>query len=246
MKNQRIVIMGASSGIGEAVAKRYINKGYTVGVCARREAELLKLQSLAPERVFVQKVDICKSEAPSQVEALIEQMGGMDLYFHSSGMGFQNPDLDVNKDLQTVELNTYAFTQMIGWAFRFFEQQGFGHLVAISSIAGTKGIGLAASYSASKAYQATFLQSLRQLIRIKHLDRIHITDIRPGFVATPLLKDDEYMMLMKADDVAQEIVDAVERKKSVRVIDWRYRILVPLWRMLPRFLWERWALKSSN
>ncbi len=245
MKGKRIIIMGASSGIGKALAELCIKEGYTLGVCARREQALEELKQLAPERVFVKAIDICKADATEKLDTLIQEMGGLDIYVHSSGMGFQNPDLDESKDLQTVELNTLAFTKLASWVFRYFEKQASGHLLGISSIAGTRGLGAAASYSASKAYQATFLQSLRQLKAIKGLKEVHITDIRPGFVATPLLKDDKYIMLMQAEDVAKELFKSIKQRKTIRIIDWRYRLVVGLWRLIPRFLWERLPLKSK-
>lgn len=237
--------MGASSGIGKALAELCIKEGYALGLCARRKQALKDLQSLAPKQVFVKAIDICQTNATEALHELIKEMGGLDVYVHSSGMGFQNPNLDEAKDLQTVELNTLAFTKMTSWVFRYFEQQEAGHLVAISSIAGTRGLGAAASYSASKAYQATFLQSLRQLKAIKGLKQVYITDIRPGFVATPLLKDDKYIMLMQAKDVAKELLKSIKQRKTIRIIDWRYRLIVGLWRLVPRFLWERLPLKSK-
>jgi len=85
---------------------------------------------------------------------------------------------------------------MIGCAYRYFANKGGGHIACITSIAGTKGLGPAPAYSATKAMQNTYLQALEQLAACKH-HNIHFTDIRPGFVATPLLKDDKYPLLMR-------------------------------------------------
>lgn len=103
---------------------------------------------------------------------------------------------------------------------------------------GTKGLGVAPAYSATKRFQNTYIEALAQLARMQHLD-IHFTDIRPGFVATDLLKSGKYPMLMKADRVAQHIIKALREKRRVVVIDGRYRVLVFFWRMIPRWLWER-------
>lgn len=127
---------------------------------------------------------------------------------------------------------------MVTAAFHYFKQKGYGHIAVISSIAGTKGLGVAPAYSATKCFQNTYIEALAQLARMQHLD-IHFTDIRPGFVNTDLLKGGKYPMLMQADRVAQAIVKAIKRKKRIAVIDGRYRILVFFWRMLPRWLWER-------
>ena len=131
---------------------------------------------------------------------------------------------------------------MIGVAYRFFAEQGYGHIAAISSIAGTKGLGPAPSYSATKAMQNVYLQALEQQANARGL-KIRFTDIRPGFVDTDLLKGDfHYPMMLKPDKVARQIVRAVKGKRHVVVIDWKYRILTALWRRVPRFVWRRLKL----
>ena len=128
-------------------------------------------------------------------------------------------------------------------AWHFFEKQGHGHIAAISSIAGVKGLGIAPAYSATKRFQNTYLDALDQLARMNKLN-ITFTDIRPGFVATPLLKDDNYPLLMKAPQVAQSIVKAIQQKKRIVVIDWRYRILVFFWKLIPHWIWVRLKVKN--
>ena len=142
-------------------------------------------------------------------------------------------------ELRTVETNALGFTRMIGEAYRYFAQRGTGHIAAITSIAGTKGLGPAPSYSATKAMQNVYLQALEQQAHARCLD-IHFTDIRPGFVDTALLSGDyHYPMMLKPEDVARDIVSAINARRHVRVIDWRYRLLTALWRCLPRFVWRR-------
>ena len=128
---------------------------------------------------------------------------------------------------------------MIGEAYRFFAQQGRGHIAAITSIAGTKGLGPAPSYSATKAMQNVYLQALEQQAYARGLN-IRFTDIRPGFVDTALLSGDfHYPMMLKPDRVAHDIVRSINRQRHIRVIDYRYRLLTALWRRIPRFLWRR-------
>ena len=126
----------------------------------------------------------------------------------------------------------------------YFRRQGGGHLAAISSIAGTKGLGAAAAYSASKRYQNTYLDALAQLSRMQRLD-IRITDIRPGFVDTPLLREGKYPMLMRPEKVAARIVRALEQRKRRIVIDRRYAVLVFFWRLIPEWLWERLPIRTK-
>ena len=183
---RKAIVMGASSGIGHEVARLLIAQGWTVGVAARRTDKLTDLQTSAPERVITAQIDVTNSVADTQLLQLIGRMGGLDLYFHAAGIGWQNPNLDANKELKTMETNALGFTRMVDCVYRFFETNGGGHIACITSIAGTKGLGPAPAYSATKAMQNTYLQALEQLANSKHLN-IHFTDIRPGFVDTPYL-----------------------------------------------------------
>lgn len=241
---KRAIITGATSGIGYEVALLLISEGWTLGIAGRREENLYKLKSIAPERVFVKKIDITDDNAGNDLLSLIEEMGGMDLYFHSSGIGKQNITLEESIEINTLETNGTGFTRMVGTAFRYFKSKGKGHIAVISSIAGTKGLGVAPAYSATKRFQNTYIDALEQLSAINGLD-IKFTDIRPGFVATQLLNDNKnYPMLMSPEKVARDIVKAVVKKKRVVVIDWRYRILVFFWRMIPRCIWKRMIVKN--
>ena len=127
---------------------------------------------------------------------------------------------------------------MVISAYNYFKEHGGGQLAVISSIAGTKGLGAAPSYSATKRYQNTYIEALDQLAQMEKLP-IVFTDIRPGFVKTDLLKNDKYPMLMSPQYVARKIVKAIERKKRRTVIDWRYAVLVFFWKLIPSFVWRR-------
>ena len=240
---KRIIIIGATSGIGRKVAEVYITQGWKVGVAGRRAEELEALRKQAPDQVFTQVIDVTQPDSPEHLQALIKQVGGMDVFLLSSGIGKQNHDLEPEAELKTVATNVEGFIRMVTTAYHFFVRQGYGHLAAISSIAGTKGLGAAAAYSATKRFQNTYLDAMDQLARMNKLN-ITFTDIRPGFVATPLLKDDRYPLLMDVTDVAEEIVQAIEKKKRIAIIDWKYRILVFFWRMIPHWLWVRLPVKN--
>ena len=240
--NKKAIIVGASSGIGREVARLLLKEGWHIGVAARREEALQELKEAAPERVEVMTIDVTQEDAGERLQRLIEQLGGMDLYFHASGIGKQNRTLTEDIELRTMATNAVGFTRMIGTAYRYFAERGNGHIAAISSIAGTKGLGPAPAYSATKALQATYLQALEQQARQRKLD-IRITDIRPGFVDTALLNDDfPYPLMMKPETVAKDIVQSIYRKRHVRIIDWRYRVLTKGWQLIPRWIWRRFRI----
>ena len=231
---KRAIVIGASSGIGMEVARLLLQEGWTLGVAARR-VELLQTIGAAE----VEQMDVTADDATARLRSLIERVGGMDLFFYASGIGKQNRELREDIELSTMTTNGLGFTRMIGEAYRYFAEQGHGHIAAITSIAGTKGLGPAPSYSATKAMQNVYLQALEQQANARKLD-IRFTDIRPGFVDTALLSGDfHYPMMLKPDKVAREIVRAINARRHVRVIDWRYRLLTMLWRRIPRCVWRK-------
>ena len=267
--NKRAIVMGASSGMGREVARLLLAKGWHVGLAARRKSSLDELCNEYPQLAVTEQVDVTKPDAEERLHALIDRLGGMDVYVHMSGIGKQNLELESDIELATVDTNGLGFTRLVGAAFRYFRDKkrdeigenatfeaendaiclanntkytaAGGHIVAISSIAGTKGLGPAPSYSATKAFQNTYLEALEQLSTNLCLD-ISITDIRPGFVDTPLIEGSNFPLKLNAQSVAHQIVNAIEKKPHVRIIDWRYRLLVAGWRLLPRWVWRRLPL----
>lgn len=239
---RRVVIIGASSGIGKEVANLYLNRGYHVGIAARREDRLLAIKQQTPERVVTATIDVTADDAPRRLRSLIQELGGMDLFFYASGIGKQNRTLEPGIELDTMNTNAVGFTRMVSEAYRYFAENGGGHIAAITSIAGTKGLGPAPAYSATKAMQNVYLQSLEQQANARGL-KIRFTDIRPGFVDTDLLAGDfRYPLMLKPDKVARHIVRAVDHHRHIAVIDWKYAIITALWRRLPRAIWRRLRL----
>lgn len=239
---RKIVIIGASSGIGQEVARLFLAQGHRLGIAARRADRLEALKQEAPDRVVTATIDVTAEDATSRLRALIDELGGMDLFFYVSGIGNQNRELAPEIELSTVNTNGMGFTRMIGEAYRYFAEQGRGHIAVITSIAGTKGLGPAPSYSATKAMQNVYLQALEQQANARKLD-IRFTDIRPGFVDTDLLAGDfRYPMMLKPEKVARQIVKAIHNKRHVVVIDWKYAVITAFWRRLPRALWRHLKL----
>ena len=239
---KRAIVIGASSGIGKEVAQILINEGWTVGLAARRDGLMLSTMHAHPDTVKVAKIDVTASSAGENLNLLIKKIGGMDLFFYAAGIGKQNRELAEEPELATVRTNALGFTRMVGEAYRYFAKNGGGHIAVITSIAGTKGLGPAPAYSATKAMQSAYLQALDQQAHQRGLN-IKFTDIRPGFVDTALLAGDfKYPMLMKPEQVAKDIVAAVKSGKHIAVIDWRYHLLTMFWRRIPRWIWRRMKL----
>ena len=158
---KKIVIMGASSGMGLAVAEALASRGVTVGLAARHTEPMRALQKRYPGRVHYARIDVTQPQAVGQLYQLIEIMGGMDTYFHVAGIGFENLELDPEREVNILDTNVCGFARMICAAYRYFFSRGIrGHIAAITSVAGTNGIGRLSAYSSSKAFGQKYLVAL--------------------------------------------------------------------------------------
>ncbi len=248
---RKAIVIGATSGIGMEVARLLAERGWKVGIAGRRTERLEEVMKSNAGIVCCRSIDVTLPDAPERLRDLIADLGGMDLYFYSSGIGWQNSLLDMETELKTVATNGVGFVRMVDTAFRWFvERQGLdgtkaadgtkmsAQIACITSIAGTKGLGAAPAYSATKRFQSHYLECLCQQARMRHLN-ISITDIRPGFVKTDLIAGSNYPLQLDAKNVARSIVRAVEKRKGVKIVDWRYALLVFFWRLIPRCIWTR-------
>lgn len=240
---KKVIVIGATSGIGLEIARLLRKQGCAVGVAGRRKYLLEAFcDEFGAQDVYSSVIDVTDNRAAESLRALIEEMGGVDTVVLCAGTGSRNPGLAADVEISTVETNVTGFVRMAGAAYAYFRGRGGGHLAVVSSIAGTRGLGIAASYSASKRFQNTYIQSLAQLSTMEHAG-IRFTDIRPGFVDTALLKSRKYPMMMRPEYVARRAVKAIGRNRRMVVVDWRYAVLVVLWRLIPSWIWERMHVK---
>lgn len=235
---KKILIMGASSGIGLRVAEEFAKRGVSVGLAARHTEKFRQLKEKYPDMVVYESIDITHNDAPKKMNELIEKMGGMDIYFHVSGIGYENLELDPAREFQVIQTNLAGFARMLSAAYDYFrDNKRPGRIAAVTSVAGTNGIGKMAAYSASKKGAQTYMTALEQLANNEKVD-IKFTDIRPGWIRTPLLmQDKEYPLEMDLDYAVPLIIKAIVRHPRVVVIDWRWDVIVGLWRTIPNSLW---------
>lgn len=239
-KMKKAIVVGATSGIGLEVARLLAKRGYKVGVAGRRVERLAEAVKSTEGIVTYRQIDVNDENAPIKLRELIAELGGMDLYFHSSGIGWENCELGIDREMKTVETNAVGFTRMVSAAYRWLADNNKeeGRIACITSIARTRGLGAALAYSATKRFQSHYLECLSQQARMRGL-KIRITDIRPGFVATDLIAGSHFPLQLSAESVARTIVKAIEHGKEIVTIDWRYRLLVAAWSFIPRWMWIR-------
>lgn len=235
---KKAIIIGASSGIGYALAKVLSQKGYAIGLTGRRVELLRKLQKEITGISHIQSLDLnVPEEASHSLEALIGEMGGLDLLVVNSGVDFPDADLDLKTHRAILQVNVVGFMAMCHAAYRYFKKQQSGHLVGISSVAATRGNGRSPAYSASKAFVSNYMEGLRQRMS---LEGIRVTDIRPGFIDTPMIQERKYVFWMiSADKAACQIYQAIEKQKKIAYIPGRWRFVAWLMRAVPIWLYDK-------
>lgn len=240
-----IIVIGATSGIGRYLARHYASQGWKVGACGRRTHELEELAAEFPGQVTTCALDVTEPDCTERLQSLAASMGGVDTVVYSAGCGWNNPDLDLDKDMHTVRVNVGGFTRVADTVMHWFRDhrpatRPTGRFVAVTSIAGTRGLGVSASYSATKRYCFVYMEALEQLAHQQHIP-LAFTDIQPGFIHTALLDTAtrRYPMLMSLEYAGPRIVRAIDRGRHRAVIDWRWCILTAMWRRIPRWIWRK-------
>jgi short-subunit dehydrogenase len=239
MKMKKAIIIGATSGIGKSLAELLLREGYAVGITGRREDLFNSIEAQDLTRVFFKKMDVQDLSTLEPIcNELLNQMGGLDLLIISAGIGVENKHLNFEVEHSVVKTNVQGFTSIADWALRYFKQQGYGHLVNISSIAGIRGNGIAPSYNATKAYQINYLEGLRINVK-EYAPSITITDVRPGFVDTAMAKGEGLFWVAPVQKAAEQIFEAIKQKKKVVYITKRWRLIALLLRIIPFSILKR-------
>ena len=237
-KLKKAVIIGASSGIGKALARELVRNNYHVGVTGRRESHLLELQKEHPEHIRIAVFDATKPNAIEQLEALEETLEGIDLFVISAGIGHFNLDYNYALENETNQLNVIAFTRLVNWGMRYFDKQGQGHLVNISSVASRRGGRQAPAYNASKAYQSIYLEGMAQKVAYDKLP-IYTTDVRPGFVKTAMAKVDKMFWISSKEKAARQIFRSIQKKKRIVYVSRRWVIIAWILERIPWLIYKR-------
>ena len=238
----KTIIIGATSGIGEALAKVYADKGYTLGLTGRRIEKLEVLQKALPVPVYIQQMDVTQFEtAQQQLLELIKKMGDdVDIIIVNAGVGEVTSTWE--KERRIIDTNTTGFAAMMNTAYHYFKTSGRkGSIAGISSVASVRGGGLSTAYHATKAFASSYMQGLRYKIQRKKMP-VSVTDIRPGFVKTPMTEANETMFwVASADKAALQIYQAIAHKQKVAYITRRWRLVAWIMRLIPDFLFGRVA-----
>lgn len=240
-----VFITGASSGIGQAMAKRFYDEGFSLALVARRTAEIERwatTERLDPQRFKVYSADVAETESiVAAGRVCLSAQGVPDVVIANAGISI-GMDTGIRGDIDVMQ-RTFA-TNNIGLAATFhpfiaaMEQRGSGRLVGIGSVAGIRGLPGHGAYCASKAAVIAYCESLRGELRDSG---VKVVTICPGYIDTPLTRQNRYSMpfLMTADAFAARAFDAISQGVSYRVIPWQMGYIAKILRALPNALFDK-------
>ena len=246
-KDKSVFLTGASSGIGEGLAVALSKRGAVLGLVARRREVLEDLVArceAAGGTVRVFAADVTDATAIAEAaRSFRDEFGRIDILIANAGIG-GNDDKTRSYDPESVkkviDINLLGAVNAIHAVVPEMIERGSGQLVAISSLAGFRGLPKSAAYSASKAGMTTFFESVRLDLADKG---ISVTIIQPGFIKTPLTEGRHNKMpfLMELDDAIPHFISAIEKRKRFAAFPWQLATIVRLGKFMPSWLYDRIA-----
>lgn len=235
-----MIIIGATSGIGESLVRLAAEDGFIIGGTGRREERLKSLKSDLGDRFFYRQMDVSDTDASAkQLHSLIEEMGGMDIIVLNAGISNSPASSITSMELNIIDVNIRGFVQLFGEAFQYFRKQGDGQIVGVSSIAALFGSARNAPYAATKAFISTFMQGYRNRCNASGFN-ITITDVKPGFVESEMTQGKKGMFwVAKTDKAVKQMLTDIKRKKPYSYVTRRWRFIAWLIKLTPNFILER-------
>ena len=242
---RRYWLVGASSGIGAALARELVGRGARVAVSARSED---KLRELAGDSMAVVPLDVTDRDASrAAADAVRTELGGVDVVVWCAGHWeqFDAAQWDPEAFERHVEVNLLGLNNVLAAVVPPMAQAGSGHLVGIASVAGYRGLAGAEAYGATKAAQINLLEGLRAALS-RH--GVRVTTVCPGFVRTPMTETNDFPMpfIIDADVAARTIVDGLERRRTEIVFPLPMAVTMKLARLVPVRLWGALTSRVSN
>ncbi len=250
-RNKTVLLTGASSGIGEGIALAMAENGARLGLLARRAEVLENLKERcikAGGEAVVLSADVTDANAvAAAAETLIKEFGPIDIMIANAGIGGNNAetrDLQPDAVKKVIDINLLGAANAVHAVLPKMLERGSGHLVAISSLAGFRGLPKSAAYSASKAGMTAFFESVR--LDVQHRG-VSVTIIQPGFIKTPLTagRHSKMPFLMELDDAVPHFLRAIERKKKFAAFPWQLATIVRLGRFMPAAIYDRMAGRAK-
>jgi len=237
---KKIIITGATSGIGKELAVQYASKGNKVGLLGRRTERLEELKKEIGERAFIRTLDVTDHEhAEKMYNELIDEMGGLDTMILNAGMGRIQMMPPWRAESKLIEVNALAFAHGCHFAFDYFKKNGGGQVVGMSSMAALLAHHRAAAYTASKHFLSNYMIGFRQKARRVEAD-ITLTEIRAGYILTEMTERAKGMFwVADVEKAAAQMIKGIEKKKNIFYVTKRWRLLAWVAKCVPEFIWNR-------
>ncbi len=233
--SKNAIIFGATSGIGKEIAKILVANNYLVLLTGRRLDKLEELKALNTDKYFIKQHDIIDIESSDILFKELENtFDKVDLIILSSGVGAANYKLKWDVDLPTLETNVMGITRLMQLSYTYFNKQGYGHLVGITSIASIRGNRHVPAYFASKAFQSSYLESLWMKAQ-RSKKNITITNILPGYVDTVMATGNTFWKA-SLEKASKQIYTAIKRKKKKAYITKRWHLVAVFLKIAPTSL----------
>ena len=238
MANRKIIIIGATSGIGRQLATLYAAEGNVVGATGRRGHLLEEIKNEYPDCIHTACFDVTAGNNVAELEKIIREMGDVDLLIYNSGFGDVSKELNPELERITTQTNVNGFIEIVSFAFNYFVKKGKGQIAVISSIAALRGNSWAPSYSASKSFISNYAEGLNIKARRMKKDII-VTDIKPGFVDTKLSKGNGRFWISSPEKAGRQIKSAIDKKRRVAYITKRWWLIAQMLKLMPYSLYRR-------
>jgi short-subunit dehydrogenase len=219
-ERKKAIIIGTSSGIGRALARKLSAEGWAVGLTGRSLGKLQELQKELGGESYARAIDVRDTrEAIHEFNNLVMAMHSVDLVIINAGVLYHNLECRWNREEDTIKVNVLGFAAIANAAMNYFLQKQSGCIVGISSVAGHRGSGRSSAYNASKAFMINYMEGLRQRLVGSS---VRVIDIRPGFVDTDMVRGRKGLFgVVSTDQAAEDIFRAIQGKKRI--------VYVPAW-----------------
>ena len=233
-----ILIAGASSGLGRQLCELYAREGCTVGAIGRRGHLLEELQQQHPDQIVPFPFDISEDDCYERMNQFIDHLGGIDILIVTASIVRFNQELFYEIEKDVIDTNIKGYIAVLNAGYHYFKKKGNGQIVGVTSIAAARGNKTTLAYNASKAFQSSYLESLR-LKLLGENKNIFVTELVPGYMDTEMGKGDRLFWVASIEKSGRLAKKAIDQKKRKAYITRRWQLIFILYRIMPSFIYSR-------
>ena len=235
---RKILIVGGTSGLGRKMAEFYCKEDCIVGIVGRRELLLKDFQKQFPGNAKICQADISTEDAGERIATFIDELGGFDIFILTASVIHFNESLELNKEMDTININIKGFIQTINTAYHYCKKNNKGQIVIVTSVAASRGNKTAPAYNASKAFQSFYTEGIRLKMKSENINA-SVTEIIPGYINTDMAKGNRLYWMATVEKAAKQTMKAIENKKKRVFVTKRWWLIYHISRWMPSFIYDR-------